>query len=159
MGIPMKWLKLPKGFVVFGRPRVRPERFDALKLIRRVEKAGFKVNCLDIIGPGEPGDQPIFVIDFNPVQPTGRIPVERIISKMGLQVEGGGTGLLRDGKVMKMVSSDVSFQFKRTFLKKPADTAIDVIRHLERELNELRVTVGGRKPRPRRRRRTAKGGA
>lgn len=125
-----------------GLPRSRPECFDAVTLLRRVKKEGFKVRSLEILGPHAPGETPVFVITFNPVMPDKRLPVEKIITKMGLKVEGGGTCFLvkreKGKKKVDLVTSDVSFEFKRTFGKSGADTAVDVIRHLESEIERLR---------------------
>lgn len=144
--------------------RKKQESFDALALIRKVEKAGYKVRRLEVLGPFEPGGQPMFDIAFDPVMPRARLPVERIIEKMGLQVEGGGTlcmvqpperrGKGKPKRRFEMSESDVSFMFKGTFGKEPADVAVDIVRHLESELKDARRDrfsgFVGRKPRRRR---------
>jgi hypothetical protein len=83
--------------------------FDALELVRKVEAKGFKVSKLMVHRHPDGNGTTNFGIEFNPVKPEERAPVEEVIKDMGLEVDGGGTGFDDD---KKPTDSDVTFKFR-----------------------------------------------
>jgi len=79
-------------------------RFDVLELVKIIQDRpfNFKVRSFEVIG----GREPIFMVEFDKVDPCARHELECALAKKGFDVHGGGTELEPGG------ASDISFAFK-----------------------------------------------
>ena len=83
----------------------KPPRLDVFKIVRLIQSPPFNFTFqrFEVIG----GDDPVFSVSFDAVDPCARHELEHVLEAKGFDVHGGGTEMGPKG------CSDISFSFKK----------------------------------------------